>query len=251
MIALAFALAAGTVPAAADESAAAAPPANDSPSANDSPANDSPSANDSSADEPAAADDSTTADGSAAAAPPAADKSAAAADEPAASSQEIGAALGVEAGGRLSPGGFHVLGDYLYQLSDQDWFDSGLSITIGGGDAGCFRDRDNDFLCDHGITRGFAAEGFAGARRFFAGQGAFAPYARAALGARIVSFRGDDVTGFALPIQLGGGIRARVADGIAVVAGTELRLGIGWFDHELGAEPQISLAIHAGVEFAL
>lgn len=173
------------------------------------------------------------------------------AEEPAASQQEIGAALGVEAGGRVSPGGLHLAGDYLYQLSDEDWFDSGLSFTIGGGGAGCFRDRDDDFLCDHGIARGFAAEAYAGARRFFPGQGAFAPFARAALGARLVSFRGDDVTGFALPVHLGGGIRARVADGVAVVAGSELRLGVGWFDHELGAEPQISFAVHGGVEFGL
>lgn len=176
---------------------------------------------------------------------------AARADEPVAASQELGAALGVEAGGRTSPGGFHLLGDYLYQLSDQDWFDSGLSITIGGGGAGCFRDRDDDFLCDEGIARGFAAEGFAGVRRFFPGQGVFAPYARAAIGARLVSFRGDEVTGFALPVQLGGGIRARVASGIAVTVGSELRLGIGWFDRELGTEPQVGFAVHAGVEFAL
>jgi len=173
------------------------------------------------------------------------------AEDPIAAEQELGASLGVEAGGRVSPGGFHLAGNYLYQLSDEDWFDSGLSMTIGGGTAGCFRDRDDDFLCDHGITRGFAAEGFAGVRHFFPGQGVFAPFARAALGGRLVSFRGDDVTGFALPVHLGGGIRARVADGVAVVAGSELRLGVGWFDHELGAEPQISFAVHAGAEFAL
>ena len=173
------------------------------------------------------------------------------AEEPVAAEQELGAALGVEAGGRVTPGGFNVLGNYLYQLSDEDWFDSGLSMTFGGGTPGCFRDRDDEILCDHGITRGFAAEGFAGARRFFPGQGVFAPYLRAALGARLVSFRGDDVTGFALPLHLGGGIRARVADGVAVVAGSELRLGVGWFDRALGAEPHISLAVHAGAEFAL
>lgn len=175
----------------------------------------------------------------------------AAADPPVAAEQELGAALGVEAGGRVSPGGFNVLGNYLYQLSDEDWFDTGLSITIGGGAPGCFRDREDDFLCDHGIGRGFAAEAFAGARRFFPGQGAFAPYVRAALGARLISFRGDEVTGFAVPVHLGGGIRARVADGVAVVAGSELRLGVGWFDHELGAEPHITFAVHAGVDFAL
>jgi hypothetical protein len=173
------------------------------------------------------------------------------AEDPVAAEQELGASLGVEAGGRVTPGGVHLLGNYLYQLSDEDWFDSGLSISIGGGTPGCFRDRDDDVLCDHGITRGFAAEGFAGARRFFPGQGVFSPYLRAALGVRLVSFRGDDVMGFALPLQLGGGIRARVADGVAVVAGSELRLGVGWFDRSLGAEPQISLAVHAGAEFAL
>jgi hypothetical protein len=172
-------------------------------------------------------------------------------DEPPAAPQELGGGLGVEAGGRLSPGGLHLIGDYLYQLSEHDWFDSGLSVTIGGGGAGCFRDRDDDFLCDQGIASGFAAEGFAGVRRFFPGQGVFAPYARAALGARVISFRGDDVTGFAVPVQLGGGIRARVTSTLSVVGGAEVRLGVAWFDRELGAEPHITLAIHGGVEFAL
>jgi hypothetical protein len=172
------------------------------------------------------------------------------AEEPA-GQQELGAGLGVEAGGRLSPGGFHLLGNYLYQLSDQDWFDGGLSFTFGSGGAGCFRDRQDDFLCDHGITSGFAAEAFVGARRFFAGQGGFAPYARAAIGGRLISFGGDDVGGFAIPLQAGGGIRARVADGLAVVGGADLRLGIGWFDRDLGSEPHITLAIHLGVEFRL
>jgi hypothetical protein len=165
--------------------------------------------------------------------------------------QELGAQIGMEMGGRVSPGGLHVLGSYLYRLSDEDWFEAGLSFTVGGGAAGCFRDRDDQVLCDHTITRGVGLEGFAGIRRFFAGQDSFSPYARAALGARLVSFAADDVTGFAIPLILGGGIRARVTDSISVVGGADLRLGIGWFNRRIESEPHLTLAIHAGAEFRL
>src|SRR5690349_16925096 len=37
--------------------------------------------------------------------------------------QSLGASLGIAGGGRVTVGGFRVQGHYLYQLSDQDWFD--------------------------------------------------------------------------------------------------------------------------------
>ena len=172
------------------------------------------------------------------------------ADDPA-GGQELGAHIGMEMGGRVSPGGLHVLGTYLYRLSDEDWFEAGLSLTAGSGAAGCFRDREDDVLCDHSIARGVGLEGLVGVRRFFAGQDRFSPYARVALGARLVSFGADDVTGFAVPAILGGGIRARVTDTVSVVGAADLRLGVGWFNRRLETEPHVTLAIHAGAEFRL
>src|SRR5688572_11595198 len=64
--------------------------------------------------------------------------------------QLIAAELGVAVGGRVTPGGLRVSGHYLYQLTEQDWFDGTASFTFGGGDAECFRNRDDEFLCDHG-----------------------------------------------------------------------------------------------------
>jgi opacity protein-like surface antigen len=174
-----------------------------------------------------------------------------AAKKPRAADQELSASLGMDVGGRVSPGGLHVAGAFLYQLSDQDWFDGGLSFTFGSGQAACFRDRDNDFLCDHGSLDGFGAELSGGVRRYFPGQGKFTPYARAGLGLRLVSFGGDDVRGLAIPLQLGGGVRARVADRISVTGGAELRVGPAFFNRDLGTQPHLGLAVHGGVEFAL
>ena len=70
------------------------------------------------------------------------------------SDQGLGASIGVVAGGRTTPGGLVVAGHYLYQLSDQDWFDGIAAFTFGGGDAACFRDRMNTFLCDHSLADG-------------------------------------------------------------------------------------------------
>jgi hypothetical protein len=165
--------------------------------------------------------------------------------------QELSGALGLEMGGRLSPGGLHVGGAYLHRLSDDDWFEGGLSFTFGSGQAACFRDREDVFVCDHGVTDGFGGEVAAGIRRFFPGQGKFLPYARAALGLRLVSYGADDVTGVAVPLHLGGGVRAQVAPRISIAGAAELRIGPAWFDRELGSEPHIGLAVHAGIEFRL
>lgn len=178
---------------------------------------------------------------------------AARAEEPVdpAGTQELGARLGVEAGGRVTPGGAQLAGSYLYRLSDVDWFEGGIGFTYGGGGAECFRERDDTLVCDHGLVDGFGGELSAGVRRFFAGQERFSPYARAALGARLVVFNGDDVKGFAVPLIVGGGVRAQVADKVSVVGGADLRAGPGWYSRDLGVEPHISLVVHGGVEFRL
>jgi hypothetical protein len=166
-------------------------------------------------------------------------------------SQEIGATLGFEAGGRTTPGGFVVSGSYLYQLSDLDWFETGIGFTFGGGDAACFRDREDVVRCDHGIASGFAGEISAGLRRYFAGQGAFTPYLRAGLAVRMVAFPDDDLRGVAVPLVAGGGVRARVADHVVVNTSAGLRAGIGVFGRGVDLEPQLSMAIGVGVEFGL
>ena len=165
--------------------------------------------------------------------------------------QELGGSLGLEAGGRTSPGGVQLASTYLYRLSEEDWFDGGVTVTYGGGSAECFRDRDGDLLCDHGLVDGFAAEVSGGVRRFFAGQDRFSPYARAAVGLRIATYTADDITGLAIPLTLGGGVRAVVKDGLAVVGGADLRVGPAFYEGDLGTEPHLTFAVHAGAEFRL
>src|SRR5689334_16702460 len=48
------------------------------------------------------------------------------------SDQNIGAELGLAAGGRVTPGGLRIAGHYLYQLNDVDWFDGSIGFTYGG-----------------------------------------------------------------------------------------------------------------------
>jgi hypothetical protein len=165
--------------------------------------------------------------------------------------QEIGGAAGLAIGGRTSPGGVELAGTYLYRLSDHDWLQSAASFTFGGGGPGCFRDRDDAVVCNHGVLDGFAAEASASLRRYFATQGSITPFGRLGLGLRLVSYGADDLRGVAFPIFLGGGVRAAVADDIHVTGSGDLRLGLGHFGRGVGGEPQLSLAILAGVEFAL
>lgn len=165
--------------------------------------------------------------------------------------QAIGVDVGVAGGGRVTPGGLRVAGHYLYQMSQSDWFDGTASFTYGGGDAQCFRDRMDAVQCGHGFTDGSAVEISATVRRVFAPRGSFHPFARAGIGVALVRFSGDDLSGLAFPLHGGGGVRARVAPGIAVVAQADLQLGLGLFGRGLGAEPQLGMTVTAGAEFRL
>jgi hypothetical protein len=162
--------------------------------------------------------------------------------------QVLGGAIGLAAGGRTTAGGLRITGHYLYQLAEQDWFDGIASFTFGGGDPACFRDRGDDLVCDHGLAAGGAIEIAAGVRRMFAPQGRFRPFARVAVGAALVRFGGDDVIGVALAGHAGGGLRASVSPGIAIVALADAMLGLGTFSRGVGGEPQLGLAITAGAE---
>ena len=166
--------------------------------------------------------------------------------------QEIGARLGLVSGGRSTPGGLRVGAQYLYQLDDQVWFDGALLFTFGGGGAECFRDRDNDVVCDHGRLDGTAGE-VAFAVRYFLGMQAHGlhPYVRAGAALRLVRFGDDGVTGLAIPLLGGAGMRVRVAPTVAVGVEAQLELGGGVFSDGLGVEPQAGLQLGALVEIAL
>ena len=170
--------------------------------------------------------------------------------------QGVGAMTGVATGGRVTAGGVRIDGHYLYQLTSKDWFDGTAAFTIGSGDVACSRDRSaadpmDVMTCDHGIADGAAVELAAGVRRMFPGQGAFRPFVRGAIGISYTRFANDDVAGVAFPLHLGGGVRAKVSEGVALVGIAELTVGLGRFGRGLETEPQLGLAITAGAEFRL
>ena len=165
--------------------------------------------------------------------------------------QDIGAHLGFELGGRTTPGGFGIGGEFVYRLSDVDWLDTGVGFVFGSGDASCFRDRDNQTLCNHGIASGFAGEVNIGIRRYLPATGNFAPFIRGGVSGRFVAFPGDDLRGVAFPLWFGAGVRAKVANRVHVVAGALVRGGIAFMNRGLETEPHFSLKIYSGVEFEL
>lgn len=165
--------------------------------------------------------------------------------------QLLGGAIGLAAGGRTTPGGVRVTGHYLYQMSAQDWFDGTASFTFGSGDAGCFRDRGDALVCEHGLASGGAIEVVAAVRRVFAPQGRFRPFLRAGVGVALARFSGDDVTGLAIPVHAGAGLRGAVSRMVAIVVLADATLGIARFGRGLGGEPQLGLAVTAGAELRL
>ena len=171
------------------------------------------------------------------------------------SDQAIGPSIGIAAGGRTTPGGLLLAGHYLYQLADQDWFDGRATFVFGGGDAECFRDRVDMVICDHGLADGYGVGVEAGVRRFLPSlansDGTFWPFVRGALGASLVRFSDDDLTGLVLALHAGPGLRVSIDDNISIVALADLVLGLGRFGNGVGAEPQFGVNISAGAEFKL
>ena len=170
--------------------------------------------------------------------------------------QGIGVALGIAGGGRVTPGGLRIVGHYLYQLTDSDWFDGTAAFTFGSGDPGCFTDRMDHFLCDHSLIDGFSAEIAANVRRYIGSARVknardYWPYVRLGVGVGIVRFSDDEVTGLGIPVHAGGGMRVSLDDGIALIAEATLDVGLGVFSHGLGVEPQIGGSVTAGVEFGM
>lgn len=164
--------------------------------------------------------------------------------------QGVGASVGLAMGGRSTPGGARLAGHYTYQLSSTDWFDGTAAFTFGGGSAECFRDREDNTICDHGVADGAGVELIAAVRRYYEPQGKFRPFLRGGIGFTLQRFGADDVSGFGVPLHGGAGVRAVVSDGIAISAMADLAVGLAKLGR-VGAEPLASLAITAGVEFRL
>jgi hypothetical protein len=167
------------------------------------------------------------------------------------SDQGVAATLGLAAGGRTTAGGLAVSGHYLYQLSDEDWFDGTATFSFGSGAPACFRDRDAQLICQHGLVDGASAEVAANVRHYLGGSGEFWPYVRLGVGVGIVRYSDDDLTGFTIPMHAGAGFRVSVADGVAVIAEAALQIGIAKFSRSLGVEPQLGASVMGGVEFRL
>jgi hypothetical protein len=163
--------------------------------------------------------------------------------------QWVSAAVGLEVGGRLSPGGLKLSGSHFYQLTDSDWLRSSLSYTFGGDQTGCAMDEFGETNCNRDYLAGTAVAGSAGLRRFFKPMWDFLPYAELGVAAKFVSFSGDGVRGFALPATLAGGARKTVAEGVAVSFGLGVEAGFGYFNRDLGWEPQVTVGLSGGVDF--
>lgn len=166
--------------------------------------------------------------------------------------QAVGAEIGIATGSHITPGGLRLAGHYLYRLSTDDWFEGIAGFTFGADDAQCFRDRNNAFVCDHGVANGSSIDVAASVRHFIATtRNGFWPFVRGGVGIGVVRFSGDDVTGLAIPFLVGAGLRVSVTSTLALVGEAQLRFGFGAFDHGLGLEPQLGAGFTVGAEFRL
>lgn len=167
------------------------------------------------------------------------------------SSRGMGGRLGVVAGGGLTPGGFAVAGNYLYRLSDVDWFDQRVDFSFGGQSPACFRDRSDEIICDHGLFDGFAAGLEFTVRRYIAAVDRFAPYIRGGIATRGLFFGDDGVRGLGLPLVFSAGMRGEVAERVFLTGEAALETGFAVFGSGLGLEPYAGFNVYVGAEFEL
>jgi hypothetical protein len=165
--------------------------------------------------------------------------------------QGIGVGVGIAVGGRLTPGGLRLTGNYLYRLSANDWFDGAAAFTLGSQAAECYRDRVDQRVCDHGALDGFAADFAFTVRRGWPAKNSFAPFARVGAAVRFVRFSGDQVAGLAIPLIGGGGVTVELSETTRLAASGQLEVGGGLFSRGLGTGPQLGMSVGAGIEFSL
>lgn len=161
------------------------------------------------------------------------------------------AELGFAVGSSYLPGGLRAAGRFMYQLSAVDWFEGTASFTLGADTAGCFRDRQNQRVCQHGVAQGKSMVISAGVRRWFASRAGYLPFARAQLGLGVARYSSDEVAGLVVPLAIGGGLRKIVANRVAVVASGDVMLGVGVYNAGIGTVALAGLSVLAGVEFEL
>lgn len=165
--------------------------------------------------------------------------------------QALGGHVGVALGGRSTAGGVRLAGSYLYRMSERDWFDGAVAFSIGSGDAACFRDRQDDRVCDHATIDGFAVDFALAVRRTWMAQERFAPFARVGFGVRFARFSGDEVAGVSVPLLGALGVAVASSARTRIVAAGQAEVGGGWFSRGVGLEPQLGLGLTLGIEFAL
>ncbi|ACY14604.1 hypothetical protein [Haliangium ochraceum] len=172
------------------------------------------------------------------------------ADSDADAERILGARLGVAMGRKFTPGGMRIEGQMLQRLTELDWFEGSLGFTFGRPRSACFLDRDGALDCDYGVIDGGAVQLSGGLRRILPGQGGFVPYLRAALGVRLVRFSEDDLSGLALPLSVGLGVRARAVERFWVGVDASGEAGVVFLNRGLGTQTQLGLGITAVAEFS-
>jgi len=174
--------------------------------------------------------------------------------QPLIADQELGARLGLDlrlAG--VAPGGARIGGAWLLRMNEIIWFDGEASFTYGGGGPRCFLDRDRDRVCSPGVVSGAGFRLLAGARWFAPPRlpSRFVPYLRGGLGAEVLSYAADDVSGLALGGWAGAGGRYRVADTVAVGGDAMIWAGPTVGAQGIGGAGVLGLAVQIGVDLAL
>lgn len=165
--------------------------------------------------------------------------------------QAVAIDVGGATGGNYTPGGFRIRAGYLHGLVDHLWIAAGAGYTVGSRAPGCFYDRARVYRCETAFS-GQGAELFAQIVRLFPSpaQASVTPFVFGGLGAGYAHFGRDHVDGAQVPLHAGVGLfRGRPKLGMHLTL--EGEVGIGAFDHSLGAQLVYGITVAIGVDVGL
>ena len=167
----------------------------------------------------------------------------------AAPNQWVGGSIGSEFAGGMNAGGLVLGGDYLYRLSSSDWFDSRASLRVGASSPVCYYNRTGSRTCRPGVLDGVGLSATMRIRRWFVSESSYQPFASVGFIVEWLRFSDDDLSGFSLPLTVGGGVTRSVGK-VQVHATGQVNAGPGHFSG-IGWRPVVGLGFSIGVLYSI
>jgi hypothetical protein len=160
---------------------------------------------------------------------------------------ELSGGLGFQGGlTHYAPGGFKMENEYGRRFSDLVWLN--VQLNFSAGDDCGYDPFDRGYHCNEHFM-GEGLEMIAGVKfKFHSGR--LQPHVKVGGGLAFTFYPGGDLTGTALVVRAGGGVKYWVLPRLAVGGEANVMLGPTFVDHDGGTHFYGAIDFIGGIEFA-